>query len=159
MAERTLRGPVIARLTSFGSGSEAGAELVGRMFSIYCTLSLWGLNPYAWTQDYLDACARRGGRPPPDLDPWLPWNMDADRRQALGPAAPPTAAASRGRAALPADSPLARPGRPAAPPLAALWPPFKSPSARARIIVSATAYHHSPTCTPAPQPIAGITTS
>ena len=91
VAERTLRGPVIARLTSFGSGSEAGAELVGRMFSIDCTLSLWGLNPYARTQDYLDDCARRGGRPPPDLDLWLPWNMDADRRQALGrpPPRPP----------------------------------------------------------------------
>lgn len=59
-AERALRGPVIARLTSFGSGSEEGAELVTRMFSTYGTLRLAGINFHAWMQDYLDACARNG---------------------------------------------------------------------------------------------------
>ena len=39
-AEATLRGPAINRLTNFGAGSQAGTELVGRMFLIDCTLSL-----------------------------------------------------------------------------------------------------------------------
>ena len=36
-----------------------------------------------WVLDYLDACARRGGQPPPRLDPWLPWLMDEERKREL----------------------------------------------------------------------------
>ena len=32
---------------------------------------------------WLSACADRGGRPPDDLAPWLPWSMDAPRRREL----------------------------------------------------------------------------
>ena len=46
VAARTLRVSIIARLTTFSSGSQAGAELVGQKFSVYRTLSLWGLNLY-----------------------------------------------------------------------------------------------------------------
>lgn len=85
-AERALRGPVIGRLTSFGSGSAAGAEFAALLFSVFGTLRLAGLNPYAWTLDYLAACARRGGRAPQRLEPWLPWSLDAARKQALSQA-------------------------------------------------------------------------
>lgn len=88
-AERALRGAVIARYTSFGSGSADGAQLTERMYSIYATLKLAGLNPYRWTRDYLEACARNGRQPPADLGPWLPWRMDAARREELS--LPPTA--------------------------------------------------------------------
>ena len=37
-AERALRGPVIGRLTSFGSGSEDGAEATALYDSVYATL-------------------------------------------------------------------------------------------------------------------------
>ena len=46
-AERGLRGPVIGRLTSFGSGSDSGTELTGLLFSVLSTVRLAGLNPYA----------------------------------------------------------------------------------------------------------------
>ena len=88
-AERALRGAVIARYTSFGSGSADGAQLTERMYSIYATLQLAGLNPYTWTRDYLEACARNGRQRPADLGPWLPWRMDAARRAELS--LPPTA--------------------------------------------------------------------
>ena len=58
-AERALRGAVIARYTSFGSGSADGAQLTERMCSIYATLQLAGLNPYTWTRDCLEAGGRR----------------------------------------------------------------------------------------------------
>ena len=80
-AERALRGAVIARYTSFGSGSAEGALLTEQMYSIYATLQLAELNPYYWTRDYLEACARNGQQLPPDLGPWLPWRMDAERRE------------------------------------------------------------------------------
>ncbi|MCY4189549.1 MAG: hypothetical protein OXD30_13805, partial [Bryobacterales bacterium] len=44
---------------------------------------LAGLNPYTWLLDYLNACAANRGQPPAQLDPWLPWCMDAARQQAL----------------------------------------------------------------------------
>ena len=82
-AERAIRGPVICRYTSFGSGSASGARLAEQMYSIYATLHEWGLNPYRWTHDYLAACARNGRQAPADLGPWLPWRMDAARRAEL----------------------------------------------------------------------------
>lgn len=45
-AERAIRGPLISRYTSFGSGSASGALLAEQMYSIYATLHEWGLNPY-----------------------------------------------------------------------------------------------------------------
>ena len=64
-AERALRGPVIGRLTSFGSGSEDGAEATALYDSVYATLREWGVNPNAWTRDFLEACGRNGraGKP------------------------------------------------------------------------------------------------
>ena len=85
-AERALRGPVIARHTSFGSGGPDGARAAGLLFGILQTVRLAGLNPYAWMLDWLQACAREGGQAPRNLNPWLPWPMSPSRRQALGQA-------------------------------------------------------------------------
>ena len=94
-AERALRRPVISRLTSFGSGSPAGAEMAAVFLTVYGTLRLQGLNPNTWTLAYLEACARQGGQPPPDLEAFLPWRLDAARRRELsGP--PPTRRARDG---------------------------------------------------------------
>ena len=60
-AERALRGPVIGRLTSFGSGSEDGAESTALYYSVHATLRERGVNPNAWTRDFLDACALCAG--------------------------------------------------------------------------------------------------
>ena len=82
-AERALRGPVISRYTSFGSGSADGARMAATMFTVFGTVRAAGLNPWTWLLDYLRACARNGGKAPEDLTPWLPWCMDAARREAL----------------------------------------------------------------------------
>ena len=82
-SERALRGPVIARLTSFGSGGPDGARAAGLLFGVLATMRLAGLNLYAFVLDWLGACARHGGQAPQDLDPWLPWRMSESRRQEL----------------------------------------------------------------------------
>ncbi len=83
LAERTLRGPVIARRLSFGSGGPHGAEAIGLLCGVLATVKLAGLNPYTWLLDYLNACAANRGQPPAQLDPWLPWCMHPARQQAL----------------------------------------------------------------------------
>ena len=92
-AERAIRGPVICRYTSFGSGSASGARLAEQMYSFYATLHEWGLNPYRWTHDYLAACVRNGRQAPADLGPWLPWRMDDARRAELSQPLPGPGAA------------------------------------------------------------------
>ena len=86
-AERALRGPVIARYTSFGAGGPDGARAAGLRFGVFETLRMAGLNPYTVMLDWLAACARRGGQAPQNLDPWLPWRMSEQRRQELPQAA------------------------------------------------------------------------
>ena len=83
LSERVLRGPVIARYTSFGSGGPDGARAAGLLFGVLATVRLAGLNPYAWMLDWLAACARQGNQAPQQLDPWLPWRMSEPRREQL----------------------------------------------------------------------------
>ena len=78
-AERALRGAAIGRKLSFGSFSERGAALAGCLYSVYATLRLAGINPWLWTQAYLQACAEAGGKPPPDARRWLPWGLPPER--------------------------------------------------------------------------------
>jgi transposase len=81
--ENSIRTPVTGRKNYYGSGSLWSAELAATLFSLLQTLVLWGINPRHWLRGYLDACADNGGCPPQDLDPFLPWSMDAARRTAL----------------------------------------------------------------------------
>ena len=83
-----MRGPVIARCTSFGSGGPDGARAAGLQFGVLATVRQAGMNPYAWIMDWLAACARHGGQAPPRLDPWLPWRMSEQRRAQLSRAPP-----------------------------------------------------------------------
>ena len=86
LSERVLRGPVIARYTSFGSGGPDGARAAGRLFGVLATVRLAGLNPYTWMLDWLAACARHGNQAPQQLDPWLPWHLSEQRREQLSKA-------------------------------------------------------------------------
>jgi transposase len=92
--EMAIRGPVVGRKNFYGSGSTWSAELAAKMYTQLLTVVQWGLNPEHWLQEYLTACARKGGAAPADLTPFLPWAMSEDRRQLL--AKPPP---------MPSDSP------------------------------------------------------
>ena len=79
-SERPPRGAAIGRRLSFGSDSEAGARFTATMYSAVGTLALNGIDVLRWLTAWLSACADNGGRAPGDLSPWLPWSMDAERR-------------------------------------------------------------------------------
>jgi transposase len=82
-AERNLRTPVVGRKNYYGSGSVWSAHFAAIMFSVLQTILLWGLNPHHWLRAFLQACAERGGESPGDLRPFVPWQMSAERREAL----------------------------------------------------------------------------
>ncbi len=82
-AERALRGAVTARKLSFGSDSEEGAAFTAIMYSVIGTLAMNNINVRRWLHEWLEACAQNGGKPPDDLDPWLPWSMPPERRRDL----------------------------------------------------------------------------
>jgi hypothetical protein len=65
LAERDLRPTVIARKTSFGSQSEAGAKTRGILMTVFHTLKKQGGNPSSRFKATLDALARD-----PTLDPF-----------------------------------------------------------------------------------------
>lgn len=78
--EAALRNEVMGRKAYYGSGSVWAAELAALLFSVLMTLvHCWQINPRVWLQEYLQACAENGHRPPEDLSPFLPWTMSAQR--------------------------------------------------------------------------------
>lgn len=82
-AERALRTPVVGRKNYYGSGSIWSACLAATMFSVFQTVVLWGLNPRHWLQAFFEACAAHGGKTPPDLSAFLPWQMTDDQKRQL----------------------------------------------------------------------------
>ena len=72
-SERQLRGPVVGRKNYYGSGAIWSGRLAAMLFSLFATLQRWEINPRDWLTNYLQACAKAGGRPPPHVMDWLPW--------------------------------------------------------------------------------------
>ena len=88
-SERRGRGPAVARKNFYGSGSLWSGQLAAAAFSIFATLSLWKLNPRKWLTWYFEHCAAAGGRVPADIQPFLPWNLSAEKKKNWGnPALP-----------------------------------------------------------------------
>jgi transposase len=83
-AERALRSPVVGRKNYYGSGSIWSAYLAAMMFSVLQTLLVWGLNPRQWLSAFFHACAAHGGKTPPDLSAFLPWQMTDEQKHRLG---------------------------------------------------------------------------
>lgn len=79
VAERDMRTPVVGRKNFYGSGAQWSGELAATMYSVLQTLKLWGINSRTWLTAYLQACADSGAQPPGDINPFLPWQMDAKR--------------------------------------------------------------------------------
>ncbi len=57
--------------------------LTAAMFSLVATLKRWDLNPRGWLTWYLQSCVAAGGKPPAEIESFLPWNLSAQRRQEL----------------------------------------------------------------------------
>jgi transposase len=76
-AERAIRTPVVGRKNYHGSGAAWSAGLAGYAWTIFGTAKMAGLNPRAYLEAYLGACAANGGKPPAGeaLAALLPWNI------------------------------------------------------------------------------------
>jgi transposase len=73
-AERALRNPVVGRKNYYGCYSSWSGELAAIMFSLHQTLAIHKINFYDFHHEYLTACARNGGKAPPDAARFLPWH-------------------------------------------------------------------------------------
>jgi transposase len=82
-SERVIRGPAMGRKNYYGSGALWSVCLTAAMFSIVATLKHWDLNPRRWLTWYLESCAAAGGKPPADLESFLPWNLSDHCRREL----------------------------------------------------------------------------
>jgi transposase len=82
-SERRLRGPALGRKNYYGSGALWSGRLAAMLFSLLATLKRWRINPRLWLRWYLDSCAAAGGHAPPDLQPFLPWNLSEEQRRKL----------------------------------------------------------------------------
>lgn len=82
-AERCHRGPVLGRKNFYGSGALWSGRLAAMLFSLFQTVEAWGLDVARWLTDYLSACAKAQGQPPPDPHRYLPWNMTPQQRKHL----------------------------------------------------------------------------
>lgn len=82
-AERLLRNPVVGRKNYYGSGAVWSGQFAATLFSVFQTLQIWGLNPRLWLRSYFDACAASGGKPPSNIEDFLPWTMSEETRRSL----------------------------------------------------------------------------
>ena len=82
-AEQSIRNPVTGRKNFYGSASLWSSVLAAKMFTIFQTMALWGINRNHWLRSYLTACAENHGKAPEDLSGFLPWEMDQERRHKL----------------------------------------------------------------------------
>lgn len=82
-AERLIRQAVILRKNSYGSGSEWSGQLSAKLFGLFQTWLINGLDPQAILLDYFEECSKTPGHPPPNVDEFLPWKMSEERKAAF----------------------------------------------------------------------------
>jgi transposase len=80
-AERLLRNAVILRKNSFGSGTPWAGNLAAKLFSLFQSWLINGLDPQALLLDYFNECSKTPGKAPPDVSQFLPWTMSPERKQ------------------------------------------------------------------------------
>jgi transposase len=91
ISENALRFQVVLRKNSFFNGSLMTAQFHVTMTSVIATLERNGINPRTWMMEYLQHCALAGGKPPENVDRFLPWNAstkDLQRWSVPEPAQP-----------------------------------------------------------------------
>ena len=81
-SERRLRNPVVGRKNYYGSGAVWSGMLAAMMFTIMQTLLMNQLSPSAWLRAYFEACAESVGRPPKNIDAFLPWRLSEQQKAA-----------------------------------------------------------------------------
>lgn len=78
-AERLLRGSVILRKNSYGSGTEWSGELAAKLLTIFHTWLINGLNPETLLEAFFSEISQ--SKTDIKLDDFLPWKMSAERKR------------------------------------------------------------------------------
>ena len=71
----------VGRKNYYGSGSVWSAELAAALLTLFGTLKLWELNIHTWLLGYFYECALLGGKPPENIQKYLPWNMSEEKKK------------------------------------------------------------------------------
>lgn len=79
-SERCLRNPVIGRKNYYGSGSVWSGMLTAALFTLFQTLLKNHIDPQQFLMAYFNACAQNGGKPPQNIDDFLPYNLSLERK-------------------------------------------------------------------------------
>jgi transposase len=87
-AERSIRDAVVGRKNFYGNGAVWSGQVTAALYTILETLGRCGINPQRYLQVYFEACARNGGKPPEDIEAFLPWSLSEEVRSQLETAPP-----------------------------------------------------------------------
>jgi transposase len=87
-AERALRNAVVGRKNFYGNGAVWSGQVTAALYTILETLGRCGINPQRYLQVYFEACARNGGKPPDDIESFLPWSLSEEVQSQLERAPP-----------------------------------------------------------------------
>jgi len=82
-AERQIREAALGRKNYYGSGSVWSGRMTAGLLSVLRTAKRNGLNPRHYIEVYLQACAENGGKPPENIDAYLPWALSTQVREAI----------------------------------------------------------------------------
>ena len=79
-SQRRLRAPAVGRKNYYGSGSVWSGAFTAICFTIFQTLLKNGIDPKKWLSAYFEPCAQNRGRPPDDIDAFLPWHLSVEQK-------------------------------------------------------------------------------
>ncbi len=80
LSERKLREAALGRKNYYGSGALWSGDLTAALFTIFQTARHNGLDPIKHLTAYLHAAANNGGKPPENMDSFLPWNLSPEQK-------------------------------------------------------------------------------
>jgi transposase len=78
----------VGRKNFYGNGAVWSGQVTAALYTILETLRRCGINPQRYLQVYFEACARNGGKPPEDIESFLPWSLSEEVRSHLERAPP-----------------------------------------------------------------------
>ena len=80
-SEGKLRDTAVGRKNYYGNRSVWSRTLTAILFTIFQTLLKNKIDPQKWLFAYFEAYAKNGGRPPDNLNEFLPWNLSEQHRE------------------------------------------------------------------------------
>ncbi len=82
ISERKMRDPALGRKNYYGCGALWSGTLAAALFTIFQTAYINHIHPKKFLRAYLEACAQNLGKPPDNIDGFLPWNLSLAQKLA-----------------------------------------------------------------------------